>query len=93
MGTYCNKNPARGKEGEMITIAQNISKATWKSNIWKTNPQNYLTKRSNDSRMLATMRDDTWNVLNIQHINPILKDGIQTSLVVALEKIKGPTQK
>ena len=77
----------------MITIAQNISKATWKSNIWKTNPQNYLTKRSNDSRILVTMRDDTWNVLNIQHINPILKDGIQTSLVVALEKIKGPTQK
>ena len=42
--------------------------------------------------MLPTIRDDTRSVLNI-HITPkIRKDGmIPTSLVVALQKIKGPT--
>ena len=35
--------------------------------------------------MLATIRDDTWNVLNMQHIIPIRKDGIiQTFPVVAI---------
>ena len=37
--------------------------------------------------MLVTIRDDTWNVLNMQHITQIRKDGIiQISLVVALTK-------
>ena len=27
-------------------------------------------ERRDDSRMLATIRDDTWNVLNMQHITP-----------------------
>ena len=44
--------------------------------------------------MLATIRDDTWNVLNMQHITPNSKKNgvIQTSMVVALQNIKGPTQ-
>ena len=41
--------------------------------------------------MLATIRDDTWNVLNMQHIIPNSKDGIiQTSPVVAINKLKDP---
>ena len=41
--------------------------------------------------MLATLCDDTWNVLNMHHKTPNWKDGIiQTSLAVALKKIKGP---
>ena len=41
--------------------------------------------------MLATIRDDTWNVLNMRHTTQIRKDGIiQTSLVVALKMIKDP---
>ena len=41
--------------------------------------------------MLATIRDDTWNVLNIQHITPIRKDGIiQTPPVVAIKILKDP---
>ena len=40
--------------------------------------------------MLATIRDGTWYVLNMQHLTPIRKDGIiQTSSVVAIN-IKGP---
>ena len=35
--------------------------------------------------MLATIRDDTWNVLNMQHKSQIRKDGIiQTFPVVAI---------
>ena len=38
--------------------------------------------------MLATIRDDTWNVLSIQHIIPIRKSGIiQTSPVVAINRL------
>ena len=42
--------------------------------------------------MLAIIRDDTWNVLNMQHIIlQILKDGvIQPSTVVAINRIKDP---
>ena len=42
--------------------------------------------------MLATICDDTWNVLHMQHIPSNLKqiEIIQTSLVVALENINGP---
>ena len=40
--------------------------------------------------MLATIHDDTWNTLNMQHITPNSKNGIiQTSLVMVLENIKG----
>ena len=39
--------------------------------------------------MLATIRDDTWNELNMQHI--IRKCGIiQTSPVVAINRLKDP---
>ena len=40
--------------------------------------------------MLATIRDDTWNVLNMQHLLPNWKkDGIiQTSPVVAINRLK-----
>ena len=38
--------------------------------------------------MLATIRDDTWNVLHMQHITQIQENEIiQTSSVVVLEKI------
>ena len=41
--------------------------------------------------MLGTIRDDTWNVLNMQHITQIRKDGIiQTSPVVAIKDLKDP---
>ena len=41
--------------------------------------------------MLATIHDDTWSVLNMQHIIPNSKDGvIQTSPVVAIDRLKGP---
>ena len=41
--------------------------------------------------MLATICDDTWNVLNMQHITKIGKDGnIQTSPVVAITILKDP---
>ena len=37
--------------------------------------------------MLARIRDDTWNMLNMQYITQIRKDGIiQTSTVVAIER-------
>ena len=41
--------------------------------------------------MLATIPDDTWNVLNMQHINPNSKSWvIQTSPVVALKRLQQP---
>ena len=40
--------------------------------------------------MLVTIHDDTWNVLNMQYITPNSDGIIQTSPVVALEKIKEP---
>ena len=53
--------------------------------------KSYWEKRRDGPLMLATIRDDTWNMLNMQHI--IWKDGIiLTSPVVVhvLEKNKGP---
>ena len=42
--------------------------------------------------MLATICDDTWNVLNMQHITPNSKiEYYSDILVVTLKKIKGPT--
>ena len=39
--------------------------------------------------MLATIRDDTWNVLNMQKTSQIQKDGIiQTSPVAAIHRLK-----
>ena len=39
-----------------------------------------------DSLLLATISDDTWNVLNTQHITQIRKGGIiQTFPVVAIK--------
>ena len=39
--------------------------------------------------MLATIRDDTWNVFNIQHVTP--KDGIiQTPSAGAIKRLKDP---
>ena len=40
--------------------------------------------------MLATIRDDTWNVLNMQHIIPNSKDSviIQASPLVAMNRLK-----
>ena len=60
----------------------NIRKATWNSKILmnksKDRDSNFLVvqskslksywERRDDSLMLATIRDDTWNVLNMQHI-------------------------
>ena len=45
-----------------------------------------------DLLMLATIHDDTGNMLNMQHkMSNCRKDGIiQTSLVMVLIKIKGP---
>ena len=41
--------------------------------------------------MLALIRDDTWNVLNMQHTIQIRKDAIiQTSPVVAINRFKDP---
>ena len=41
--------------------------------------------------MLATIRDDTWNVHNMQHLIPNSKDGIiQTSPMVAINRLKYP---
>ena len=46
----------------------------------------YWERRRDDSLMLATIHDDTWNMLNMQQITLIRKDGIiQTSPVVVLE--------
>ena len=39
--------------------------------------------------MLATIHNDTWNVLSMQHITPNLKDGIiNLSSVVAIKRLK-----
>ena len=47
--------------------------------------KSYWKKRRDGSLMLATIRDDTWNVLNMLHISQIKKDGIiQTSRVAAI---------
>ena len=41
--------------------------------------------------MLATIRDDTWNVQNMLHIIINLKRwNIQTSPMVAIDRLKGP---
>ena len=42
--------------------------------------------------MLATIHDDTWNVLNMQNITPILKKKWDYSEIpgVGHKKIKGP---
>ena len=41
--------------------------------------------------MLDTICDDTWNVINMQHITQIQKDGIiQTLPVVAIKRFKEP---
>ena len=41
--------------------------------------------------MLATIRDDTWNMLKMQHITPIRKHGIiQISPVMAMKILKDP---
>ena len=64
---------------------KNVRKATWKSKILKHKSKDrdshFLVlfspskarrafERGEDSLMLATIRDDTWNVLNMQHITP-----------------------
>ena len=42
--------------------------------------------------MLATIHNETWNLLNMQHITQILKDEtVQTSSVVAIKSIKEPS--
>ena len=67
-------------------IQKNIWKATWKSKILKnkskdresnflvvfssTKTERAIERRRDDSLMLTTIRDDTWNVLNMQHITP-----------------------
>ena len=62
-------------------IAQNIKKATQRSKILKNKPKDsvmfssskpkeLLSEQRNDPLALATIRDDTWNVLNMQRINP-----------------------
>ena len=40
--------------------------------------------------MWATIRDDTWNVLNKQHIIPNLKRWDYSDILSGTEKIKGP---
>ena len=53
--------------------------------------KSYWEKRRDGSLMLATIRDDTCNVLNMQHITQIRKDGIiQTSPVPAINILKDP---
>ena len=54
----------------------------WQFSSDKALTQKYWERRRDDTLMLSTIRDDTWNVLNVQHI--ILNDKIiQTSLVGA----------
>ena len=48
-------------------------------------------EKGNDSLMLTTIRDDTWHMVNTQHITRIWKDGIiQTPRWWHLESV-GPT--
>ena len=54
--------------------------------------KSYWERKRDDSLMLVTICHDTWNMLNMQHITPNQKDGIiQTSLVVAIKRLKDPS--
>ena len=46
-------------------IEKNIGKATWKSKISKNMSKE---RKKDNSLMLVTIRDDTWKLLNMQHI-------------------------
>ena len=43
-----------------------------------------------DSLTLATIRDDTWNVLNMQYITPNTKRWDYSDILVVAQKINGP---
>ena len=91
----------------MIWIARNIRKANCKSKVSKTTPRIQMVFFCDVFRQLGLRAIEkregmthlccsqfAWNVLKMWHINPKWKDGIlQTSLVVALNKFKGPTRK
>ena len=55
--------------------------------------KNSWEKRTEDSLMLATIRDDTRNMVKMQHVAPKYKKmgSFRHPLVRALEKTKGPT--
>ena len=55
--------------------------------------KSYWEKRRDGSLKLATIRDDTWNVLNMQHITPNSKRWDYSDIPVGSHgQIKGPTQ-
>ena len=81
--TDYNNKPTWIKIGEKIVIEKKIRKVTWSSKILKTSSLKiglviflqqsskiYCERRRDDSLMLATIHDDTRNVLNVQHIIP-----------------------
>ena len=54
--------------------------------------KSYWEKRRDGSLKLATIRDDTWNVLNMQHITPNLKRWDYSDITGGSHgQIKGPT--
>ena len=55
----------------------NVSLQQGLMNCWEKGKDEYL--------MMATIRHDTWNVLNMQHITSNQKKNIQTPLFVVLE--------
>ena len=83
--TYYNNNPTRRKQGQKIAIEKNTNKLIWNIKFFKnkskdmdsiflvmfssSNLKSYWEKGRDGSLMLATIRDDTWTVLNMQHIN------------------------
>ena len=78
-------------------IAQNIREATYIDNILQKMPKDedcnflvmfffYSEMQRDDLLLLATIRDDTWNVLKMQQIILLFKN----SLVVSLKPTKGP---
>ena len=84
--SYCRCSNEQKRERSNNKMAQNIRKATWKRNVLRTSLKirrvifrycffqrglkDYWGKRRDDSLMLATICDEIWDVLNMQHITP-----------------------
>ena len=60
------------------------------SNFLQQSLKSYWERRRDDSLMLAKLRDDTWNMLNMQHIIPNSKRWDFSDIVVAINKLKDP---
>ena len=73
-------------------IQTNLKKAWRKDNILQQGPKSYWEKRMDGSLMLATIHDDTWNMLNMQCITPNLKRWDYSDIPSGGHKnIEGPT--